>query len=490
MTSSGVEMMLVPFHGQGHIFPCTQLSLQLAARGVTVTVVVPSEVAPSISAACNHPLVRIAELPLPPNPPGAPPQHQFLRSRLMVEPFAELIARRAAPGSSDPPPPICVVIDALVGWAVEICQRHGLPSAVFFTNGTAACALEYIGYHLPLDDLNPDEPVSIEGLPDSLGLTYADLIHKPPGSQMPPPMALPGFNPPPFFPGGGPPGGRRFPPWVPEVESAAVFLFNTCDELERPFIECIAREAKKKAFGVGPLLPPQLWESAGAPLRDGAVRAKKSSGISEEEVEAWLASKRRGSVVFVSFGSEVSPSVPELANLAAGLEESGQPFIWVIQPNARRAGSPFGAPPEDPWSGVVPEGFEKRVEGRGLVVRGWAPQLLILSHPSTGGFISHCGWNSTLEALVQGVPILGWPIRGDQHQTAILVANYLRVGFKIRSARGREVSKEDVVKGLEKLMGNAEVKKRASEIKSIFSSGFPASSSASLDAFVHLFRRE
>ncbi|CAN6461353.1 unnamed protein product [Victoria cruziana] len=490
MQSSDMEIMLVPFHGQGHIFPCTQLSLQLAARGVTVTVVVPCEVAPSISAACNHPLIRIAELSLPPNPSGAPPQHMFLRSRLMVEPFEKLIARRSARGSSDPPPPICVVIDALVGWAVEICQRHGIPSAVFFTNGTAACALEYIGYHLPLDDLNPDESVSIEGLPDSLCLTYADLIHKPLGEKMAPPMALPGINLPPFLPGGGPQGGRRFPPWVAEVEGAAVFLFNTCDELERPFIECIAREAKKKAFGVGPLLPPQLWGSAGAPLRDGAVRAKKSSGISEEEVEAWLASKPRGSVVFVSFGSEVSPSVQELADLAAGLEESGQPFIWVIQPNARRAGSSFGAPLEDPWTGVVPEGFEKRVEGRGLVVRGWAPQLLILSHPSTGGFFSHCGWNSTLEALVLGVPILGWPIRGDQHQTAILVANYLRVGFRVRSGRGGEVNKDDVVKGLEKLMGDAETKKRASDIKSIFSSGFPASSSASLDAFIHLFRRE
>ncbi|CAN6461352.1 unnamed protein product [Victoria cruziana] len=481
-----MEIMLVPFHGQGHIFPCTQLSLQLAARAITVTVVVPSEVAPSISAACNHPLIRIVELSLPPNPSGAPPRHMFLRSRarLMVEPFEKLIARRSAQGSSDPPPPICVVIDALVGWAVEICQRHGLPSAVLFTNGTAACTLEYIGYHLPLDDLNPDEAVAIEGLPDSLGLTYADLMHKPLGAKMPTPMASPGINPPPSLA-----GGRPLPAWVAEVEAASVFLFNSCDELDRPFIECIARMAKKKAFGVGPLLPPQLWGSAGAPLRDGAIRAKKNSGVSEEEVEAWLASKPRGSVVFVSFGSEVSPSVPELADLAAALEESGQPFIWVIQPNAIRTGSSFGAPMEDPWSGVVPEGFQKRVEGRGLVVRGWAPQLLILSHPSTGGFLSHCGWNSTLEAVIHGVPILGWPIRGDQHQTAIMVANYLKIGFMIRSGRGeKEVNKEDVAKGLKKLMGDAQIKKRASEIKSIFSSGFPASSSASLDAFVLLFR--
>ncbi|XP_031503449.1 UDP-glycosyltransferase 73C4-like [Nymphaea colorata] len=472
MGSGGREMMLIPAQGQGHLFPCAQLSLQLASRGISVTVVLPSDLAPSIAAACHdQPLVRVCPISLPPHPTDTP-HHQIVRLRnsLIAERFTEILSQLTT--SDGPPPPVCVIFDALAGWATEICERFAIPTVAFFTNGTCACALEYVGYHLPLEGLNPDDPVSIPGLPETLRLTYADLSNKPPPSAWA--------------------SDRRFPPWVADVKSATAFLFNTCDELERPFIDCISREAGKKAFGVGPLLPRQLWDSAGAPLRDGAVRSKRDCSISEDEVEAWLDSKPVGSVVFVSFGSELSPSSAELAELAAALEESGRPFIWVIQAEVKMFTAGVGAESaKDPWLGMLPQGFEEKVKERGLVVRGWAPQLLILSHPSTGGFVSHCGWNSSLESLACGVPILAWPIRGDQWQNAILVAEHLRVGA-VLAVRGKgAVNKKQVVDGLEKVMGDGETRSRAADLKkTIFSSGFPASSSTSIDAFIDLFQTE
>ncbi|CAN6461354.1 unnamed protein product [Victoria cruziana] len=470
---SGTEVIVIPFHGQGHVFPCAQLSLQLAIRGISVTVASPPELSSSISAACDHPLVSVVVLSLPPNPPDAPRHQTLFRSRLMAEPFAELLGQRTSRDASGPPRPVCVIFDAHCGWAVEVCRRHGIPTAAFFTNGTCACTLEYIGYYLPLETMNPDDFVVFEGLPESLQVTYADLSNQRPSIV-----------------GTGGPRARVLPPWMPEVDGATAFLFNTCNELEGPFTDCMARQAGKKAFGIGPLLPPQIWQSAGAPLHDGAVRAKKSSNISEEDVEAWLDRKPPGSVIFVSFGSEVSPSSSEIAALAAGLAQSTQPFIWVIQAQVQMASSRATAgrpePTKEPWLSLVPEGFEERVGERGLVIRGWAPQLLILSHRSTGGFVSHCGWNSTLESLACGVPILAWPVRGDQNQNAILVVNHLKVGVKVRRDRNREVSKEDVVTGVERLMGDAEIRNRAAQIKAIFSSGLPSSSSSALDAFIHL----
>ena len=194
----------------------------------------------------------------------------------------------------------------------------------------------------------------------------------------------------------------------------------------------------------------------------------------------------RGSVLYVAFGSEVGPSMEEYPQIAAALEHTtNQPFIWVIQPGSgiSKPGGGGGQPGSENQEGYYPHGLDSKVGERGLIIRGWAPQLLILSHPSTGGFLSHCGWNSTAEAIGRGVPFLAWPIRGDQHYNAKLVVSHLKVGYKVAHDLSEMVKEQDIVTGIERLMGDQEMHGRAARLRAKFENGFPASSEAALDSF-------
>lgn len=278
---------------------------------------------------------------------------------------------------------------------------------------------------------------------------------------------------PPRNPGrrGGPPRG------LGETGAAAALLFNTCSELERPFLDYVAKEAGKPVWGVGPLLPAQFWPTADGPVSDEAARPdpqQKATTVAENEVRAWLDSKAPASVIYISFGTLVGPSAEELTELAAALEASDWPFIWVLQRDPTNPGGYF---PDD----LARQAMENR---RGLVIHGWAPQLAILSHPSTAAFLSHCGWNSTVEALAMGVPVLAWPVKGDQLSNAKLVTNRLRVGHPVRSAGPGQVKKEEVATAIERLMADEGIRARAEAVRSIFGSGFPLSSSGSVDSFV------
>ncbi|XP_006837995.2 UDP-glycosyltransferase 73B4 [Amborella trichopoda] len=138
-----------------------------------------------------------------------------------------------------------------------------------------------------------------------------------------------------------------------------------------------------------------------------------------------------------------------MKELALGLELSGQPFIWAVKPPVEYArGTEF----ESEW---LPERFEDWVKEKkqGLIVRGWAPQLTILSHNSVGGFLSHCGWNSTVEALSQGVPIIGWPLGGDQFYNAKLLVEEVGVCVEIGRRREAGVGREEAARVVGEAMG-------------------------------------
>ncbi|KAL3699311.1 hypothetical protein R1sor_017333 [Riccia sorocarpa] len=193
-----------------------------------------------------------------------------------------------------------------------------------------------------------------------------------------------------------------------------------------------------KVIPIGPLL--NISGSGESPTED-----------EKDEALKWLDTQEKGSVLYIAFGSMGNVITDAVVNLALGLEESGVPFLWVVK-----------APPGQTAEDILPEGFQARIQGRGFIETGWASQSRILFHPATGGFLSHCGWNSTLESLSAGVPMLTWPLSADQMQNARFLADVEKLGLPIGEGPPEEyfttVKKEDITRAVKRLMISEEGK--------------------------------
>ncbi|KAL5794694.1 hypothetical protein ACOSP7_003288 [Xanthoceras sorbifolium] len=508
-TTTPHEIWVVPFFGQGHVFPSMELCKQIASRNFKTTLLISSNLLCNIpSSLRQYPLLHIAEIsssspaPAPPPPLSAsdsdpPDPHHHTKHSEMAQGLEQLLSTKIHTQ------PVCAIVDVMMSWTDEIFKKFGVATVSFFTSGACSAAMEHAMWKADLKDIKPGEIRLLPGLSEEMALTETDLKrrpHGPPGGPGGPDGGPGGPDGGPGGPHGGPggphggPGGPRFgfpgpkrmgppqpggqPPWMEEVKDSVALIINTCHELEGPFIDYLANQMEKPVWGVGPLLPEQFYKSDGSLVHDGEIRSNKVSNVSEEEVVRWLDSKPRKSVLYVSFGTEVGPTMEEYSQLSDALEASKWSFIWVIQSGAGRSG-----PPHQLTGGYFPDGLDSKVGERGMIISGWAPQLLILSHPSTGGFLSHCGWNSTVEAIGCGVPILAWPIRGDQYYNAQLVIKHLKLGYMISNDLSKIINRDDITNGVDKLMGDADMKKRATILTNKFDHGFPATSLASLDAF-------
>ncbi|KAJ8562684.1 hypothetical protein K7X08_031136 [Anisodus acutangulus] len=225
-------------------------------------------------------------------------------------------------------------------------------------------------------------------------------------------------------------------------------IYNTSKVIEGEFLDLLAQVENKKQWAIGPILPTKL------------DCASNRNDICLE----WLNKQPPRSVLYVSFGTTTSFSDREIKELAMGLEQSKQKFIWVLR-DADRGDIFIG----EARKVELPDGFEERLKGVGLVVREWAPQPEILAHSSTGGFMSHCGWNSCIESITMGVPIAAWPMHFDQPKNGFLVTEILKIGLIMREWEKREelVTASTIENVVRKLMASEEgdvIRKRAEEL--------------------------
>ncbi|XP_073149483.1 zeatin O-xylosyltransferase-like [Henckelia pumila] len=194
-------------------------------------------------------------------------------------------------------------------------------------------------------------------------------------------------------------------------------IYNTCRVMEAPFLDLLAKEevaGDRKSWVVGPILPQKALSSA-------------QKFDTQHKCLKWLDKQERRSVIYVAFGSTTTLSDEEIKELALGLEQSKQKFIWVLRDGDK--GNIFEG--GDVRQAGLPEGFEERVEGVGIVARDWAPQPQILAHPSTGGYLSHCGWNSCIESIAMGVPMAAWPMHSEQPRNTLLITEILKIGIAV-----------------------------------------------------------
>lgn len=233
-------------------------------------------------------------------------------------------------------------------------------------------------------------------------------------------------------------------------------LYNTSRSIEDKYIDLLQKlpmNSNKKLYAVGPLNPV-------------SPNARNASAKRRHRCLDWLDTQPADSVLYVSFGTTTSLTDDQIRELATGLERSQQRFIWVL-----RDADKVDVFEQDPARSrdQLPKGFEERVKERGIMVRDWAPQLEILGHSSTGGFLSHCGWNSCMESISMGVPMAAWPMHSDQPKNTVLVTQVLQVGLAVKDWESRErvvmaSVVENAVRRLMETEAGDEMRRRAKEL--------------------------
>ncbi|GAV75966.1 UDPGT domain-containing protein [Cephalotus follicularis] len=200
--------------------------------------------------------------------------------------------------------------------------------------------------------------------------------------------------------------------------------FRTCREIEGPYIDYLESQFGKPVMLSGPVIP------------------EPPTSHLEQKWESWLEGFKPGSVIYCAFGSECTLKKDQFQELLLGLELSGMPFLGVLKP-------PFGA---ESIEAALPEGFEERVRGIGVVYGGWVQQQLILKHPSVGCFITHCGSGSLAEALVNKCQLVLLPQFGDQIMNARMMSQNLKVGMEVEKEEDGSFTKLSVCKAVKAVM--------------------------------------
>ncbi|CAA2992263.1 UDP-glycosyltransferase 92A1-like [Olea europaea subsp. europaea] len=447
------NVLLFPFMAKSHIIPFLALAQQIERKGYTITFVNTSinikklqKFLPSNSS------IRLLEIPFNAAEHGLPPEAEnsdslpyklVLRileaSSCLEQPFRKLLADLVE-GNGGGEKPVCVVADFIFDWTAHVAHEFGVFHAIFSCTGGYGMACYYsMWLNLPHKHTESQEFM----LPD---FPEAGKFHV---TQLSPALLVAQEDDPfTTF------QRKNLPNW----SKSDGILFNTFEEIDKRGLTYFRRKLGIPVLAVGPILLSEYDRS----------RIGRKPAISPASCIEWLNKKQPNSVLFISFGSQNTISASQMLQLAKALDSSRTNFIWVVRPPL---GHDMDADfvPQD-W---LPEGFVQHIEDQemGLIVEKWGPQMEILSHKSTAAFLSNCGWNSVLESLKNGVPLIGWPMAAEQYYNAKVLVE--EAGVCVEVARGTcfEVRQEEIMEKIELVMGDnyksKEIKRKACEIKEL-----------------------
>ncbi|KAI3512157.1 hypothetical protein L1887_19386 [Cichorium endivia] len=402
-----LHIVLFPLMAQGHLIPMVDMARMLAQRGAMVTIITTPVNANRFKSVTDRAIeaklkiqvlelqLRVAEVGLPEGcenfdlvPTAAQAVNMFLAMAMLEEP-AEKMLRGLCP------PPSCIISDGGFPWTMDIAKRLNIPRYVFYGPGCFAflCVHIVTNTNILQEIKSNTEYFEMPGLPDRIKVT------KPQAST--------------WGRGDTKETTDNFDKMQEAEKTSSGIVVNSFEELEPKYVEEFAKVTGKKVWCIGPV---SLCNKS---LQDMAERGNKAA-INKHDCLKWLDSREPQSVIYVCLGSLSYASTEQAIELGLGLELSNKPFIWFIRNTNDEL---------EKW--LSEEGYEERIKDRGLVVRGWAPQILILSHQAIGGFITHCGWNSTLEGISAGIPMVTWPHFADQFLNERFITDVLKIGVKI-----------------------------------------------------------
>jgi len=404
--NDSLHFVLFPLIAQGHIIPMIDIAKLFAQRGVIVTIFTTPKNASRFSSVLYRAVssglqIKIVTLNFPTKQAGLPEgcenfdmvdskdmrMNLFHAITLLQKPAEELFDALT-------PKPSCIISDFCIPWTIQIAEKHKIPRISFhgFSCFCLHCMLKVQTSKILERVDSESEYFIVPGIPDQIQVTKEQI-----------PGTLKGEL-------------KEFGEKMHDAEIKSYGeIINTFEELEKAYVKDYKKEKNGKVWCVGPV---SLCNKDGL---DKAQRGKIAS-ISEHHCLKWLDLHQPKSVVYACLGSLCNLIPSQLMELALALEVTNRPFIWVIRE---------GKKSEELEKWISEERFEERNKGRGLIIRGWAPQVLILSHPSIGGFLTHCGWNSTLEGISVGLPLVTWPLFADQFLNEKLVTQVLRIGVSL-----------------------------------------------------------
>ncbi|KAF3949185.1 hypothetical protein CMV_024912 [Castanea mollissima] len=424
-------IVLYPFPGRGHLVSMVELGKLILKHNPSFNITIlifnkpntstnstaPKYVASSTTqyiTAVNsttpsinfHHLPPISEVPSTPSP---------IAQAFLIPRLNNLNLHQALKAISQTSKIKAFIFDFFCDAAFEVATNLDIPTYYFFPSGASALAL-----FLYIPTLHKKVEKSLKDLGDML-------------------LGIPGLPP---IRASDMPGSisDRAAEWYEYFLNTAAhmaksngIIVNTFDLLETKAVKaisdglCVPDGPTPPIFCIGPLISSSN--------QDG----------DEHECLKWLNSQPRRSVVFLCFGSMGLFSAKQLEEMAVGLENSGQRFLWVVR-------NPPPNNEEQPnLDELLPKGFLERTKDRGFVVKQWAPQVEVLSHDSVGGFVTHCGWNSVLEAISVGMPMVAWPLYAEQRLNRVFLVEEMKVALGLKEMEDGFVSAEELEKRLREL---------------------------------------
>eukprot|EP00250_Pteridium_aquilinum_P021393 c25105_g6_i1 orf=174-1658(-) len=408
---------------QSHLSPFLWLAEYLVAQGVVVTFVHTATTVARLglssdfkghSSNSRPASMRVEVVPDLLAPSATPSRDALLASMPVIKRGLEEVidkiksAQEAHGDDADGSALCCIFSDHIFNQIHDVASKYDIPIIDVVTNSAAAYAAGFYapqlaerGYVLPVAPGSKEGEKRVDfipGMPDSLKLADIPLI-----------LITDELNGKMF---------RLFCEGSMGARKADRVLVNSSLELEPDLFEAFRKdEPKIRIQPIGPMLIPN-------PSSSSNVLASRSLLPQDDSCMGWLDMQPEASVVYVSFGSMVTPDATTIHELALGLEASQQRFLWVIKSDSQSGGC-ANIP--------LPPSFKSTLSrGHGLII-SWAPQLAVLAHPSVGAFITHCGWNSTLESLSFGVPMIGFPQEAEQNTNLKFIVDVWKVGLPLSS---------------------------------------------------------